>query len=115
MFSRRWLIAAVAACVLASACSQFNTNLSIQTSSSSLAFLSPQTKNAGDGSFMITANGSGFVTGAFILWNGAQLADTTFRSRAPEKVVRGLEATLAEQTTELQKLRSRLEELQAAA
>jgi valyl-tRNA synthetase len=44
-----------------------------------------------------------------------QLADTTFRSRAPEKVVRGLEATLAEQTTELQKLRSRLEELKTAA
>jgi valyl-tRNA synthetase len=44
-----------------------------------------------------------------------QLADDTFRSRAPEKVVRGLETTLAEQTTELQKLRSRLEELKAAA
>jgi valyl-tRNA synthetase len=44
-----------------------------------------------------------------------QLADDVFRSRAPEKVVRGLEATLAEQATELQKLRSRLEELKAAA
>jgi valyl-tRNA synthetase len=44
-----------------------------------------------------------------------QLADETFRSRAPEKVVRGLEATLAEQNTELQKLRLRLEELKAAA
>jgi len=44
-----------------------------------------------------------------------QLADEVFRSRAPEKVVRGLEASLAEQTTELQKLRSRLEELKAAA
>src|SRR5882762_2187765 len=44
-----------------------------------------------------------------------QLADEVFRSRAPEKVVRGLEATLAEQTTELQKLRSRLEELKTAA
>jgi valyl-tRNA synthetase len=44
-----------------------------------------------------------------------QLADNTFRSRAPEKVVRGLEATLAEQTTELRKLRSRLEELKTAA
>src|SRR6266852_3744414 len=44
-----------------------------------------------------------------------QLADDTFRSRAPEKVVRGLEATLAEQTTELRKLRSRLEELKTAA
>jgi valyl-tRNA synthetase len=44
-----------------------------------------------------------------------QLADDTFRSRAPEKVVRGLEATLTEQTTELRKLRVRLEELKAAA
>jgi valyl-tRNA synthetase len=44
-----------------------------------------------------------------------QLADEVFRSRAPEKVVRGLEATLAEQATELRKLRSRLEELKAAA
>jgi valyl-tRNA synthetase len=44
-----------------------------------------------------------------------QLANDVFRSRAPEDVVRGLEATLAEQTTELQKLRSRLEELKAAA
>jgi valyl-tRNA synthetase len=44
-----------------------------------------------------------------------QLADETFRSRAPERVVRGLEATLAEQATELRKLRSRLEELKTAA
>jgi valyl-tRNA synthetase len=44
-----------------------------------------------------------------------QLADETFRRRAPEKVVRGLEATLAEQSIELRKLRSRLEELKAAA
>ena len=83
MFSRRWLIAAVAACVLASACSQFNTNLSIQTSSSSLSFLSPATATIGSipaSGLPITANGSGFVTGAFILWNGAQLADTTFVS-----------------------------------
>jgi len=44
-----------------------------------------------------------------------QLADTTFRNRAPEKIVRGLESTLSEQKTELQKLRSRLEELRRAA
>ena len=44
-----------------------------------------------------------------------QLGDEIFRSRAPEKVVRGLEATLAEQMTELRKLRSRLEELKTAA
>jgi valyl-tRNA synthetase len=44
-----------------------------------------------------------------------QLANTTFRSRAPEDIVRGLETTLTEQTTELRKLRSRLEELKTAA
>src|SRR6266478_1487118 len=44
-----------------------------------------------------------------------QLASATFRSRAPEEIVRGLESTLAEQTEELRKLRSRLEELKTAA
>jgi valyl-tRNA synthetase len=44
-----------------------------------------------------------------------QLGNTTFRSRAPEEIVRGLETTLAEQTAELGKLRSRLEELKTAA
>jgi valyl-tRNA synthetase len=40
-----------------------------------------------------------------------QLGDETFRSRAPEKIIKGLEATLGEQRTELQKLRKRLEDL----
>jgi valyl-tRNA synthetase len=44
-----------------------------------------------------------------------QLGNETFRSRAPEDIVRGLEATLAEQATELRKLRARLEELKTAA
>jgi valyl-tRNA synthetase len=44
-----------------------------------------------------------------------QLGDPTFRSRAPEKIVRGLESTVAEQKTELQKLQLRLEELKRAA
>ena len=78
MYSRRWLIAALLAWGMASACSDFNTNLSIQTSSSSVSFLGPQAATAGGPSFTITATGAGFVTGAFILWNGAQLTDTTF-------------------------------------
>ena len=41
-----------------------------------------------------------------------QLADPAFRSRAPEKIIKGLEATLAEQTLELEKLRKRLEDLE---
>jgi hypothetical protein len=85
MYSRRWLIAALAALGLAGGCSQFNTNLTNQTSSSFLAFLSPQTAKAGDPDFTITANGAGFVTGAIILWNAGpnqvQLA-TTFVSNA---------------------------------
>jgi valyl-tRNA synthetase len=40
-----------------------------------------------------------------------QLGDDTFRSRAPEKIVSGLEGTLAEQKIELRKLQSRLDEL----
>jgi hypothetical protein len=81
MYSRRWLIAAVVACVLVSACSQFNTNLSVQTSSSSVSFVSPQTETAGATQDLpITVNGAGFVTGAFVLWNGAQLTNTTYVS-----------------------------------
>lgn len=40
-----------------------------------------------------------------------QLADQTFRARAPEKVVSGMEAALSQQKIELQKLRARLDEL----
>ena len=40
-----------------------------------------------------------------------QLGDTTFRSRAPEKIIKGLEATLAEQSIELRKLQDRLSQL----
>jgi valyl-tRNA synthetase len=40
-----------------------------------------------------------------------QLADETFRSRAPEKIIRGLEETLAAQRIELEKLRARLDQL----
>jgi valyl-tRNA synthetase len=41
----------------------------------------------------------------------SQLGDETFRSRAPEKIIRGLEATLAEQRVELQKIVERLGQL----
>ena len=69
MVSRRWLIALLVGIGLVGGCSQFNTNLTSQTSSSALTFLSPQGANAGDAAFTITANGGGFVTGAIILWN----------------------------------------------
>jgi hypothetical protein len=76
MCSRKWLIVALVACGLASACSDYNTNLSIQTSSSVLTFVSPSTATVGAQSFTITANGSGFATGALILWNGTALNTT---------------------------------------
>jgi valyl-tRNA synthetase len=41
-----------------------------------------------------------------------QLGDETFRSRAPEKIIKGLETTLAEQRIELQKLQERLAQLE---
>ncbi len=41
----------------------------------------------------------------------AQLGSETFRSRAPEVIIKGLEATLAEQRIELRKLQDRLSQL----
>ncbi len=41
----------------------------------------------------------------------SQLGNETFRSRAPEKIIRGLEATLAEQRIEMQKIVERLGQL----
>ena len=41
-----------------------------------------------------------------------QLGDETFRSRAPEKIINGLEATLAEQRIELRKLQDRLSQIE---
>jgi valyl-tRNA synthetase len=41
-----------------------------------------------------------------------QLGDETFRSRAPEKIIAGLEATLAEQRIELRKLQDRLSQIE---
>jgi valyl-tRNA synthetase len=40
-----------------------------------------------------------------------QLGDEKFRSRAPEKIIRGLEATLETQRIEMQKLTERFEQL----
>jgi len=40
-----------------------------------------------------------------------QLADDTFRNRAPEKIIQGLETTLAEQRVELSKTTERLAQL----
>jgi len=42
----------------------------------------------------------------------AQLGNETFRSRAPENIIKGMEATLAEQRTELHKLQDRLSQLE---
>ena len=42
---------------------------------------------------------------------GAQLGNETFRSRAPEKIIRQMEDALAEQKIELEKMRERLKEL----
>ncbi|HSZ18449.1 MAG TPA: hypothetical protein VK770_01585 [Candidatus Acidoferrum sp.] len=80
MCSSKWLMVALLACGLASACSDYNTNLSIQTSSSILSFVSPTSAIVGGPGFTITANGSGFTTGAIILWNGTQLTTTLVSS-----------------------------------
>ncbi|HXM99671.1 MAG TPA: valine--tRNA ligase [Candidatus Dormibacteraeota bacterium] len=44
-----------------------------------------------------------------------QLGDETFRSRAPEKIIRGMEITLAERRVELEKLAERLGQLEKSA
>jgi len=80
MRSRMWLIVALVACALASACQDYNTNLSIQTASSTLTFVSPSTATVGAQGFTITANGTGFTTGALILWNGTALTTTLVSS-----------------------------------
>jgi valyl-tRNA synthetase len=41
-----------------------------------------------------------------------QLGDVTFQSRAPEKIIKGLEATLREQRVELEKLQDRLSQIE---
>jgi valyl-tRNA synthetase len=41
-----------------------------------------------------------------------RLGDQTFRSRAPEHIVKGLETTLAERQSELEKLKERLKTLE---
>jgi valyl-tRNA synthetase len=44
-----------------------------------------------------------------------QLGDETFRSRAPEKIIRGMEATLEERRVEIKKLAERLAQLEKGA
>lgn len=80
MCSRKWFILILVACGLVSACSDYNTNLSIQTSSSILSFVSPSSATVGTQGFTLTANGSGFVAGAIILWNGTKLNTTLISS-----------------------------------
>src|SRR3974390_626502 len=86
MCSRKWVIVALAACAVASACSNYTTTLSVQTASSILTFVSPSTATVGAKGLTITANGSGFTTGALILWNGTALTTTlgsSLQLRAP--------------------------------
>jgi len=44
-----------------------------------------------------------------------QLGDQAFRSRAPEKIIQGLEATLSERRIELRKATERRRELESGA
>ena len=80
MCSRKWLMVALVVCGLVSACSNYNTNLSLQTSTSTLTFVSPSSASIGSQGFTMTANGTGFATGALILWNGKPLTTTLVSS-----------------------------------
>ncbi len=86
MLSRRLMIVTMAVLGLVSGCSQFNTNLTTQTSTSSVSFLSPAHANAGAGDTLLTVNGSGFVSGALVLWNGVQLPTATTLFVSPTHV-----------------------------
>ena len=80
MGSRKWLMVALVVCGLATACQDYNTNLSVQTASSILTFVSPSQASVGGQGFTITANGTGFTTGAEIQWNGVALVTTLVSS-----------------------------------
>lgn len=89
MYSRKWLMVALVVCAASSACSDFNTNLSVQTSAASVSFVSPGTATIGNipsSGLNITVNGAGFVSsGTYILWdagsaNQIQLANTAYVS-----------------------------------
>jgi IPT/TIG domain-containing protein len=87
MRSRGWLLAALAVGALASACDTFNTNLTTQTTSSVLTFVSPASWPAGGAGFTLTATGNGFVSGANVLWNGTALTTTFVNSTQLTAVV----------------------------
>ena len=59
----------------------------------------------------VIANRCSQLDGKAIGSKERQLDDETFRSRAPKKIIRGLEATLATQRIEMQKLTERFEQL----
>src|SRR3984893_540333 len=103
MYSRRWLIGALVMLGLAGGCSPFNTNLTSQTSTSVLTFLSPSSVPAGtvpSTGLPITANGAGFVSGAIILWNlgpnQVQLTTTFVNSTQVTAIVPAADFTSAE-------------------
>lgn len=80
MDSRKWLIVAMVACGLATACQDYNTNLSIQTASSTLTYVSPSDWTSGVPGLTITANGTGFASNAIIEWNATDLVTTYVNS-----------------------------------
>jgi hypothetical protein len=95
MGSRKWLMIAAVLCVLATACQDYNTNLSVQTASSILTFVSPSSALVGSQGFTITANGTGFTSGAEILWNGNPLTTTLVSSIQLTAVVPASDLTTA--------------------
>lgn len=95
MRSRGWLLAALASLALASACDTFNTNLTTQTTSSVITFISPASVSAGGTGFTLTVTGNGFVSGANVLWNGTALTTTFVNSTQLTAVVPAANVTTA--------------------
>jgi hypothetical protein len=76
MHLRKWLVVALAVLALSAGCSNFNTNLTTQTTSSILSFLSPATVAAGSPGFTLHVYGTGFVNTAIVRWNGSDRTTT---------------------------------------
>jgi hypothetical protein len=68
------------ACLALAGCQTYNPNLGASsTQSSFISLLTPSAKRAGDTDFTLTVNGSSFIIGSLVQWNGSNRS-TTFVS-----------------------------------
>lgn len=74
------LLSAVLACLALAGCQTYNPNLGASSIQSSfISLITPSAKRAGDTDFTLTVNGSSFIIGSLVQWNGSN-RPTTFVS-----------------------------------